>query len=97
MTASDHKQVIAWQEWRKFGAIMPACVFGMVLVATHVYALGVMIGPLEREFGWSRAQISAGPLVTAIMALVLAPFAGRALDRHGPRKIALIDSLSAIC
>jgi MFS family permease len=84
------KGLIAWDEWRRYGTIMPACLFGMVLVATHAYALGVMIVPLEQEFGWSRAQISAGPLVTSIATLLMAPIAGRALDRHGPRKIALV-------
>jgi MFS family permease len=88
--SSETKGLIAWDEWRRYGSIMPACLFGMVLVATHAYALGVMIVPLEKEFGWSRSQISAGPLVTSIATLLLAPIAGRALDRHGPRKIALI-------
>ncbi len=89
-SAGESKQLIAWQEWRQFGSIMPACLFGMVLVAIHSYALGVMIEPLEREFGWSRSQISAGPLVTSIVTLLMAPVAGRALDRYGPRRIALI-------
>ena len=90
MQSTEGKQLVAWDEWRRYGTIMPACLFGMVLVAMHAYALGVMIGPLEQEFGWSRSQISAGPLVTSIATLLMAPIAGRALDRHGPRKIALI-------
>jgi MFS family permease len=87
---SNVKQVIAWDEWRQYGSIMPACVFGMVLVAMHAYSLGVMIVPLEKEFGWSRSQISAGPLVTSIATLLMAPIAGRLLDKHGPRKVALL-------
>jgi MFS family permease len=84
------KQYIAWDEWQTYGSIMPACLFGMVLVAMQAYTLGVMIEPLEQEFGWSRSQISAGPMVTSIATLIMAPIAGRALDRHGPRRIALI-------
>lgn len=87
---SKANQVIAWDEWRRYGSVMPACVFGMVLVAIHAYSLGVMIGPLEQEFGWSRSQISAGPLVTSFATLLMAPIAGRLLDRHGPRKVALL-------
>lgn len=90
MSLGEPKQMGAFQEWRQYGIIMPACVLGMLLTAIHVYSIGVMIVPLEQEFGWSRAQISAGPLTTSILALVLAPFAGRALDRFGPRRIALI-------
>jgi MFS family permease len=90
MPSDFSRNIIAWNEWRQHGAIMPACLLGMMLLATHAYALGVMIGPLEKEFGWSRSQISAGPLVTSIVTLLLAPLAGRAMDRHGPRRIALI-------
>lgn len=90
MLKSERNQVIAWSEWQRYGSIMPACLVGMALVALHAYTVGVMIGPLEREFGWSRSQISAGPLVTSIATLLMAPIAGRALDRHGPRRIALI-------
>lgn len=62
----------------------------MALVAVHAYALGVMIEPLEQAFGWSRAEISAGPLVTSVIALFLAVFGGKAVDHFGPRKVALI-------
>ena len=87
---SKVKQVIAWDEWRQYGGMMPACVFGMTLVAMHAYSLGVMMGPLEREFGWARSQISMGPLVTSFATLLMAPIAGRLLDRHGPRRVALL-------
>lgn len=87
---SKVKQVIAWDEWRAHGSIMPACVFGMTLIATHAYSLGVMMGPLEREFGWARSQISAGPLVTSFATLLMAPIAGRLLDTYGPRRVALL-------
>lgn len=84
------KHTFDWQEWRQHGGNIAPCLIGMALVAVHAYALGVMIKPLEQEFGWSRAQISAGPLVTSVTALLLAVFAGRAVDRSGPRRIALL-------
>lgn len=77
-------------EWKKYGVNLAPCLFGMTLVAVHAYALGVMIAPLEEEFGWSRAEISAGPLVTSVTALLLAVFGGKAVDKFGPRKVALV-------
>ncbi|QIG78838.1 MFS transporter [Stakelama tenebrarum] len=82
--------MIALDEWRRHGAMVPACLLGMSIVAAHAYALGVMFAPLEAEYGWSRAQISAGPLATSIGTLLLAPFGGRAVDHFGPRRIALV-------
>jgi predicted MFS family arabinose efflux permease len=60
-----------------------------MLVSLHGYSLGVMIGPLEQEFGWSRAEISAGFFIIAFIALVMAPLVGICVDRFGPRRIAL--------
>ncbi|AMO70530.1 MFS transporter [Sphingorhabdus sp. M41] len=90
MSSDGKKQIFDPQEWRRYGGNLPPAVMGMTLVAVHAYALGVMIEPLEQEFGWSRAEISAGPLVTSVVALLLAVFGGRAVDHFGPRKVALI-------
>src|SRR6202008_1871909 len=54
------------------------------------YSTGVMIAPLQAEFGWSRTQISSGPAVVAIVGVVLSPFMGMAIDRFGPRQVALV-------
>lgn len=90
MAIGAGKSVFDVAEWQRYGLSVPAALFGMTLVAVHPYALGVMFEPLETEFGWSRSQISAGPLVTSLVALVLAAFGGRAVDKYGPRKVALI-------
>lgn len=90
MRSDGNKQVIDFQEWGRYGGNLPPALFGMALVAVHAYFLGVMIEPLEQAFGWSRAEISAGPLVTSVMTLFLAVYGGKAVDRFGPRKVALI-------
>ncbi len=77
------------QHWR----ILPPCLFGITLCAVHGYSLGVMIPPLEREFGWARAEISGGMLIISMIALVAAPMVGNAVDRAGPRRIALFGTL----
>jgi MFS family permease len=81
------------EEWQAHWTVITPCFLGMMLIAAHSHSLGVMIGPLEREFGWPRAQISAGGLIISLMALLGAPLVGRAVDRFGARRIALFGVL----
>jgi predicted MFS family arabinose efflux permease len=73
------------QHWR----VLPPCLLGITLCATHGYSLGVMIPVLERQFGWARAETSLGLLIISLIAVIAAPFVGLAIDRFGPRRIAL--------
>lgn len=50
-------------------------------------ASGVMIKPLESEFGWDRAAISLSLALGLLANGLGAPFGGRLLDAFGPRKI----------
>src|SRR5690349_19291781 len=87
------REVTSTSEWRQHWTLLLPCIAGVMLCAVHGYSLGVMIGPLEREFGWSRAQISAGPLIISMIAIVAAPLVGSAVDRFGPRRIAVFGVL----
>ena len=66
----------------------------MMLSGLHGYSLGVMIVPLEQELGWTRAQISAGPLIISCIGLFAGPVVGLGIDRIGPRPIAIAGVLS---
>lgn len=83
-------------EWRRHGLILLPCLAGNLLCAVHAYSLGPMIVPLEREFGWSRSGITAGLLIISVFAMIFAPLAGMAIDRFGPRRIA-IPGVVAYC
>ncbi|MCB2072493.1 MAG: MFS transporter [Novosphingobium sp.] len=80
----------ALDEWRAHWRVMVPCFAGIVLCSAHGYSLGVMIRPIEQEFGWARAEISAGLLILSVIALVASPVAGTAVDRLGARRIALV-------
>jgi MFS family permease len=82
----------AWapEEWRANWRVLPPSLAGVMLCAVHGYSLGVMVSPLEHEFGWSRAAITAGPFIISLFALWAAPLTGFAVDRFGPRRIALL-------
>jgi len=81
--------ITAPSEWRQHWHVLPPCLAGIILCAVHGYSMGVMIGPLEQEFGWLRAEISAGLMLISFVALFGAPMVGTAIDRFGPRRIAL--------
>jgi len=76
-------------EWRSSWKVVFASACGMSLVTMPTYTIGIFIAPLEAEFGWSRAQISSVLLAIAIFAVCIGPFVGMAIDRFGPRRIAL--------
>jgi MFS family permease len=78
------------QEWRRNWLVVFAGAAGGCLASVHLYSIGVMIDPLEREFGWSRAQVSSGLSVVAVVAVLLSPLIGMVIDRIGARRVALL-------
>jgi len=76
-------------EWRRHWPLVAATTVGMSLAALLTSVFGVMLAPLEAEFGWSRAEISTGPAVVSIMGLFLATPAGFLIDRLGARRCGL--------
>lgn len=81
-------------EFRQHGFLIAPCLAGITLAATHSYSLGVLIHPLELEFGWSRAAITTGNMIIALFSLVMSPLVGMAIDRFGPRRVAVLGVLA---
>jgi sugar phosphate permease len=52
-------------------------------------AAGVLMVPLEAEFGWNRAEIAGAAAISLIMLGLAAPISGRLADRFGPRLVML--------
>jgi predicted MFS family arabinose efflux permease len=61
----------------------------MTLASIPLYSTGLFFQPLEREFGWSRAEVSFGLTINAIVAVLLGPLVGALIDRWGARRIAI--------
>ena len=91
VAGTDHTSTM---EWRRHWSLLVPCLAGIMLCSVYNYSMGVMIGPLEREFGWSRAQIASGPSMIALVALIGSPLVGRAVDRYGPRPISLVGVIA---
>lgn len=83
-------------EWRYGWPVVLASALGISLTTIHIYGVGLFFEPLEQEFGWSRGEVSGALLLPSIIALCLAPFAGRLIDKWGPRKVAL-PAIVAYC
>jgi MFS family permease len=83
-------------EWRNYWYLPLAAAFGYSTSVLHVYSMGPFFGPLQQEFGWSRAQISSGVTIAAVLSGLLCIPMGMLVDRLGPRRIALVGVL-AMC
>jgi MFS family permease len=72
--------------WIVFGATASMLVAqGPVIL----YTLGLFIKPLNAEFGWDRASISAAGGIAAIASAITIPFVGSMMDRWGVRSVLL--------
>lgn len=83
----------AREEWRNHWPVVLAASAGVAMSTINSYSVGVFIQPLQDAFGWTRAQISIGPALTAPLIILLAPFMGAAIDRFGPRRIGITGVL----
>src|SRR5712691_917459 len=67
--------------------IIAGVTFLIVLVGAGVRSSpGVLVVPLENEFGWSRATISFAVGVNIALYGLIAPFAAATMDRFGLRR-----------
>src|SRR6202035_5392358 len=72
--------------WIVFGATLSMFVAqGPVIL----YTLGLFIKPLNQEFGWDRASISAAGGIAAIFSAITVPLVGSLMDRRGVRTVLL--------
>lgn len=81
-----------------YGFVMVGVTFLTSLIAAGtVGAPGVFIVPLQKEFGWSTAEISSALSIRFILFGLMAPFAAALLNRYGLRNVTLIAQLIVGC
>ncbi|MDP3076686.1 MFS transporter [Bradyrhizobium sp.] len=77
-----------------YGWAMVGVTFLTALIAAGtVGAPGVFIVPLQKEFGWSTAEISSALSIRFILFGLMAPFAAALLNRYGLRNVTLTSLL----
>jgi MFS family permease len=69
-----------------FGAMIGLALGPSVIANLTVSAY---ITPMEREFGWSRVDVSFAFTIVAYMIVLMSPLQGFLVDRFGPRKVVL--------
>jgi sugar phosphate permease len=65
----------------------------MLVTAGTVGAPGVLMLPLQREFGWETAEISSALGIRFVLFGLMAPFAAALINRFGMRQITLVALL----
>ena len=71
-----------------YGWVVAAVAFCVLLAAAGIRATpGVLMVPLEREFGWPASTISAAVALNIALFGLCGPFAAAAMERFGVRKV----------
>src|ERR1700742_3568977 len=73
-----------------YGWVVAAVTFlTMLVTAGAVGAPGVVIVPLEKEFGWKPSEISSALAIRFALFGLMGPFAAAFMNRFGVRRIVL--------
>jgi sugar phosphate permease len=68
--------------------VVAGATFVVLLITAGIRATpGLLIVPLETEFGWSRAAISGAIAINIALFGIIGPFAASAMDRWGLRRL----------
>lgn len=91
-------RLAAWLAARNihYGWVVVAATFlTSITAAGAVGAPGVLIIPLQKEFGWTASEISTALAIRLVLFGLMGPFAAALINRFGVRRMAL-TSLSVI-
>jgi len=73
-----------------YGWVVVAATFLVALTTAGAMGLaGALIRPLQREFGWSEADISGALAVRILLFGLMAPFSAALIDRYGLKRVIL--------
>ncbi|WP_404478858.1 MFS transporter [Novosphingobium sp. BL-52-GroH] len=80
-------------EFARSWAILLACIIGLLVgpQALVTYTAGIYYAPLEREFGWSRTELSFAQTIVPIIFALTSPLVGLFNDRLGEARVIAIS------
>ena len=89
LSASRSREKVSLTRWwRLLGGV------SMTLALGTLYAWSIFVTPLEREFGWKRAQTSTAFTLAVVTFATSLLLAGKIQDRFGPFWLSLTGSVS---
>src|SRR6266404_745435 len=68
----------------------------MLVTAGALGAPGILIVPLEKEFGWDTAETSSALPLRLVLFSLIAPFAAAFLNRFGVRRMVMIGQAAMV-
>ncbi len=74
-----------------------ASLVGLSYSTMAIYAIGLFIDPLARQFGWTHTQVTAGFSTAPLLMIPLAPLVGAMIDRWGSRRLAIPGTVLSCC
>ena len=90
-------RVAGSNELKQHWAVILACLVGVGAGTTGLpfYTLGMFIGPLQEQFGWSRAATQGMFTLFTFVGLACVPAVGYLVDRFGVRPVGLLSLAGA--
>ncbi len=82
----------AAREWKDHWPLILAGIVGTTVIGAQVYPVGTVMKPMQAAFGWDRTTISASATISSVGTLLLSTVVGLALDRWGPRRVAMVGT-----
>ncbi len=75
-----------------YGWIVAGVTFVVLLSAAGIRSTpGILIIPLEKEFGWTRTTVSLAVSINILLYGLIGPFAAALMDRVGVRRVMLVS------
>jgi MFS family permease len=76
-------------EWQRHWPLALSATVGFTFSPMATYSLGLFMEPLNKEFGWGRAEASSGLIVLSLFAILFTAPVGALIDRFGARRNAI--------
>ena len=81
------------QRWHPAWTVAAVTLGALVAAAAFRSSTGVLIEPIESEFGWTRATTSGAVSLNLVLYGLAAPFAAAVMERFGPRRVVTLSLL----